>query len=120
MDDKALRKQIMSIETDSTPLEAPKNPDTCNCFTLYKLLANETQIEAMRANYLGGNYGYGHAKQALFELIVEKFKTEREKYNYYINNLPEVDALLKIGAAKASTVANGVLARVREKLGFEL
>jgi tryptophanyl-tRNA synthetase len=120
LDDKALRKQIMSIETDSTPLEEPKNPDTCNCFTLYKLLADENQIEVMRANYLGGNYGYGHAKQALFELIVEKFKTEREKYNYYINNLPEVDALLKKGAAKASVVANGVLNRVREKLGFEV
>jgi len=120
LDDKALRKQIMSIETDSTPLEEPKNPDTCNCFTLYKLLANEEQIEAMRANYLGGNYGYGHAKQALFELIVEKFKTEREKYNYYINNLPEVDTLLKKGAAKAGLIADGVLARVREKLGFEV
>ena len=120
LDDKALRKQIMSIETDSTPLEDPKNPDTCNCFALYKLLADESQIEAMNANYLGGNYGYGHAKQALFELIVEKFKTEREKYNYYINNLPEVDALLKKGAAKASTVATGVLNRVREKLGFEI
>ena len=120
LDDKALRKQIMTIETDSTPLEDPKNPDTCNCFALYKLLADESQIEAMRANYLGGNYGYGHAKQALFELIVEKFKTEREKYNYYINNLPEVDALLKKGAAKASTVATGVLNRVREKLGFEV
>jgi tryptophanyl-tRNA synthetase len=120
LDDKALRKQIMSIETDSKPLEEPKNPDTCNCFTLYKLLANETQIDEMRALYLGGNYGYGHAKQALFELIVEKFKTEREKYNYYINNLPEVDALLKKGAVKAAVVANGVLARVREKLGFEV
>jgi tryptophanyl-tRNA synthetase len=120
LDDKSLRKQIMSIETDSTPLEAPKNPDTCNCFTLYKLLADESQIETMKANYLGGNYGYGHAKQALFELIIEKFKTEREKYNYYINNLPEVDALLKKGAEKASIVATGVLNRVREKLGFEV
>jgi tryptophanyl-tRNA synthetase len=60
------------------------------------LLASAEQLAAMRANYLGGNYGYGHAKQALFELICESFKTEREKYNYYINNLPEVDALLKI------------------------
>jgi tryptophanyl-tRNA synthetase len=120
LDDKALRKQIMGIETDSTPLEDPKNPETCNCFALYKLMANESQIATMTANYLGGNYGYGHAKQALFELITEKFKSEREKYNYYINNLPEVDALLKIGAAKAGTVANGVLARVREKLGFEV
>jgi tryptophanyl-tRNA synthetase len=119
LDDKALRKQIMSIETDSTPLEAPKNPDTCNAFALYKLVANEEQIAEMKANYLGGNYGYGHAKQALFELIVEKFKTEREQYNYYMSNLPEVDALLKIGAEKAGVVAKGVLARVREKLGFE-
>ena len=118
VDDKALRKQIMGIQTDSTPLEDPKNPDTCNCFALYKLLATTEQTEVMKANYLAGNYGYGHAKQALFELIVEKFKTEREKYNYYINNLEEVDKLLLEGAAKASEVANGVLKRVREKLGY--
>ena len=119
LDDKALQKQIMSIETDSTPLEAPKNTATCNAFALYKLLATENQIEVMNANYLGGNYGYGHAKQALFELIVERFKTERERYNYYISNLSEVDTLLKNGAEKATIVANGVLERVREKLGFE-
>ena len=119
LDDKALRKQIMSIETDSTPLKEKKNPDTCNAFAIYKLLATEAQITTMRANYLGGNYGYGHAKQALFELIVEKFKTERERYNYYINNLTEVDALLKQGAEKAAGIANGVLDRVRLKLGFE-
>nr|WP_315158888.1 tryptophan--tRNA ligase [uncultured Flavobacterium sp.] len=119
LDDKALRKQIMSIETDSTPLEEPKNPDTCNAFAIYKLLANEAQIASMTVNYLGGNYGYGHAKQALFELIVDKFKTERERYNYYINNLAEVDALLKQGAEKAAGIANGVLDRVRLKLGFE-
>jgi len=119
LDDKALRKQVMSIETDSTPFEDPKNPDTCNAFAIYSLLANKEQINVMKANYLGGNYGYGHAKQALFELIVEKFKTEREKYNYYINNLTELDALLKTGAAKAGVVANGVLGRVREKLGFK-
>ena len=118
LDDKALRKQIMGIETDSTPLEDPKNPDTCNCFTLYKLLATPAQTEEMRANYLAGNYGYGHAKQALFEVIVEKFATVREKYNYYINNLEEVDKLLLEGAAKASVVADGVLKRVREKLGY--
>ena len=119
LDDKALRKQVMSIETDSTPLEDPKNPDTCNAFAIYSLLANEEQTAQMRANYLGGNYGYGHAKQALFELITEKFKTEREKYNYYINNLKVLDKLLADGAAKASVVANGVLKRVREKLGYE-
>jgi tryptophanyl-tRNA synthetase len=118
IDDKALRKQIMSIESDSTPLEEPKNPDTCKIFAIYKLLANPEQIGAMRQNYLGGNYGYGHAKQVLFELICDKFKTEREKYNYYMNNLSEVDALLAQGALKAQTVADEVLKRVRLKLGF--
>jgi tryptophanyl-tRNA synthetase len=119
LDDKALRKQVMTIESDSTPLEDPKNPDTCKIFAIYKLLANDEQIATMRQNYLGGNYGYGHAKQALFELIVEKFKTERAQYNYYMNNLAEVDELLRKGAKKASAVANGVLAKVRAKLGFE-
>lgn len=119
LDDKALRKQIMSIESDSTPLEEPKNPDTCKIFAIYQLVANETQIAAMRANYLGGNYGYGHAKQALFELICEKFKTEREKYNYYMSNLNEIEALLQQGAEKAGNIADGVLKRVRLKLGFE-
>jgi len=118
LDDKALRKQIMGIESDSTPLEDPKNPDTCNVFALYKLVANEEQIAAMRQNYLGGNYGYGHAKQALFELICEKFKLEREKYNYYISNRSELDAILKTGAEKAGVIADSVLKRVRVKLGF--
>lgn len=118
LDDKALRKQIMSIESDSTPLEEPKNPDTCKIFAIYQLVANATQIAEMRANYLGGNYGYGHAKQALFELICEKFKTEREKYNYYMANLNEIETLLKQGAEKAGTVADGVLNKVRVKLGF--
>jgi len=120
LDDKALRKQIMSIETDSKPLEEPKNTETCKIFAIYKLLANESQLTQMLANYTGGNYGYGHAKQALFELILERFKTEREKYQYYMNNLPELDKALAEGAAKANRVANGVLNRVREKLGFTL
>ena len=121
LDDKALRKQIMSIETDSTGLEEPKNPETCKIFAIYKLVANAEQITEMKIKYQNVNrdFGYGHAKQALFELIVERFKTEREKYNYYINNLNEVDELLKEGAKKASFVADGVLNKVREKLGFE-
>lgn len=121
LEDKALRKQIMSIETDSTPLEEPKNPDTCKIFGLYKLLANPDQIEQMKTKYANVNrdFGYGHAKQELFELIVNKFQTEREKYNYYMNNWPEVDALLKQGAAKAGVIADRVLEKVRVKLGFE-
>lgn len=122
LDDKALRKQIMSIETDSTSLEEPKNPDTCKIFAIYKLVADAEQIAQMKIRYANENkdFGYGHAKQALFELICERFKTEREKYNYYINNLNEVDALLEKGAAKAGKIADGVLKRVREKLGFEI
>lgn len=118
-DDKALKKQVMAIQTDSTPLEDPKNPDTDNVFAIYKLLASPEQTEAMREKYLAGNYGYGHAKTALYELICEKFKTEREKYAYYMANLPEVDALLKVGADKAGVIANGVLSRVRQKMGYE-
>ncbi len=118
LDDKKLRKQIMKIETDSTPLEDPKNPDTCNLFALYKLIASENQIAEMRANYEGGNYGYGHAKQAYYQLIVETFKEERKSYHYYMNNLEEIDKALAIGAKKATEIADGVLKRVRTKLGY--
>jgi tryptophanyl-tRNA synthetase len=120
LDDKALRKQIMTIETDSTPLEAPKNNETCKIFAIYKLLANQEQITSITKKYQNKNqdFGYGHAKQMLFELIVENFKTQREQYTYYMNNLNEVDALLKLGAEKARLVADGVLGRVRDKLGF--
>jgi tryptophanyl-tRNA synthetase len=116
--DKKLRKQIMGIKTDSTPLEEPKNPDTDNVFALYKLLASDTQIAEMRANYTGGNYGYGHAKQALYELILEKFADVRERYNHFMNNKSEIDEALKVGAAKATITANEVLKRVRQKIGY--
>jgi tryptophanyl-tRNA synthetase len=110
----------MGIETDSTPLEEPKNPDSCNVFALYKLLATEEQLQALREKYQNTNrdFGYGHAKQALFELLLSRFETERTKYNYYMNNLPELDAALLQGATKAGKIADGVLNRVREKLGF--
>jgi len=116
--DKQLRKQIMKIKTDSTPLEEPKDPDTCNLFSLYKLVASEGQIDEMRSNYIGGNYGYGHAKQAFFELLIERFSKERELYNYYMDNLEEIDKALEIGAKKAHIVADEVLERVRKKLGY--
>lgn len=116
--DKPLRKVIMGIETDSVPLEDPKDPDTCNVFALYKLMATPAEIEEMRNNYLGGNFGYGHAKQVLFEKIRDTFSDARERYNYYMTNLEEIDKALAIGAEKAASVANGVLVRVREKLGY--
>ncbi|WP_026932856.1 tryptophan--tRNA ligase [Christiangramia echinicola] len=116
--DKKLRKQIMGIATDSTPLEEPKDPDTCNVFALYKLIANEEQTAVMRKNYEAGNYGYGHAKQALFELVKERFQETREKYEYFINNPAEVDKALEKGAEKARLVANEVLKKVRAKSGY--
>ena len=118
LDDKKLRKQIMKIQTDSTPLEEPKNPDTCNLFALYKLVASDKQVSEMRNKYLSGNYGYGHAKQAFFELLISKYAKERKLYNHYMNNLSEVDEALNIGAEKAKKVAQEVLIRVREKLGY--
>ncbi len=116
--DKKLRKQIMGIKTDSTPMEEPKDPDTDNVFALYKILANPEQIVEMRSNYEGGNYGYGHAKQALFEVILEKYSPARERFDYYMNHLDEIDHALEIGAEKAKKVANEVLNRVRNKVGY--
>ncbi|AZQ43217.1 tryptophan--tRNA ligase [Nonlabens ponticola] len=113
-----LKKQVMSIETDSTPLEEPKDPDTCNVFAIYELLANADQVKTMRNNYAGGNYGYGHAKKELLELILEKFATEREKFDHFMANKNEIDQALSDGAAKAQNVANGVLQKVREKIGY--
>ena len=118
LSDKELKKQIMSIQTDSTPLEAPKDPDNCNVFALYKLLATEAQTAQMTANYRGGNYGFGHAKTALYELILEKFAQPREKFAYYMDHLSQVDEILREGAEKASQVAKQTLQRVREKLGY--
>ena len=118
LDDKQLRKQIMSIKTDSTPLEDPKDWTTCNCFGLYELLASDEEVEAMKTNYEKGGYGYGHAKQALFELILTRFEEPRKKYNYYMSHLNEIDKALSYGAEKARRVANEVLNRVREKVGY--
>ncbi|HET8886867.1 MAG TPA: tryptophan--tRNA ligase [Salinimicrobium sp.] len=116
--DKELRKQVMSIQTDSTPLEEPKNPDVCNVFNLYKIIATKEETAEIRKKYEDGGFGYGHAKQAFYELLLEKYTVQREKYNYYMNNLSEIDAALEKGAEKARKVADGVLVRVREKLGY--
>jgi tryptophanyl-tRNA synthetase len=119
-DEKQLRKRIMSISSDSTPLEEPKNPDACNVFNLYQLLAEPSDIQTMRSNYLAGGYGYGHAKQALFELICSKFANERTRYTYYMSNPMEVERILHAGAQRAMAVANPVLKRVRGSLGLAI
>lgn len=116
--EKQLRKQVMSIQTDSIPLEEPKKPDTCKVFALYKLLASDEQIQTMRNLYEGGNYGYGQAKQVLYELILEKFSEPRQKFHYYMENLDELEKILQEGALKAQKVATDVLKRVRDKIGY--
>ncbi|MDT8415228.1 MAG: tryptophan--tRNA ligase [Flavobacteriaceae bacterium] len=116
--DKALRKQIMGIQTDSTPMEAPKNPDTCNVFALYKLLADESQTARMRQQYIQGGFGYGHAKQALYELILERFGEARRKFTDYMSHRHLIDKALAIGAERAEAVAESVLKRVRSRLGY--
>ena len=118
LSEKKLRKQIMGIKTDSTPLEDPKDPENCNVFALYSLLASPDQIEALRQQYLAGGMGYGHAKQALFELILETFEEPRKRYDYYQANPAEVTIALTKGAKKAREIAHEVLLRVRNKIGY--
>ena len=108
----------MSIVTDSTTIQAPKDPDTDNVFALYKVIASETQISEMHARYLAGNYGYGDAKQELFELILSRFQNEREAFNYYISNQEELEKRLQEGEEKARIVIRKILSRVREKLRY--
>ena len=116
--EKELKKQVMGILSDSKSLEEPKDPLTDTTFTLYKCLAPQDEIEAMSANYLAGNYGYGHAKKALLELILQTFQEPREKYEYLHAHPQEVEDALQQGAEKARKTAQAVLQRVREKVGF--
>ncbi len=116
--EKELLKTIKSIVSDSTPLEDPKNPETDTTFKLYSLLATAAETATLRANYEAGGYGYGHAKKELYELILRRFATERERFDFYMNNLPELDAALAIGARRAQEYGAGVLAKVRQKVGY--
>ncbi len=116
--EKQLRKVVMSIITDSTPLEEPKDPDTCNVFAIYKLLASSEEVDTLKQRYLAGNFGYGHAKQALFETIRDKFAEERKAYNYYMENGSELNRKLEEGEEKARAIAAQTMSKVRKKLGF--
>ncbi|MBJ33906.1 MAG: tryptophan--tRNA ligase [Flavobacteriaceae bacterium] len=116
--DKKLRKQVMSIATDSTPLDAPKDPNTCTVFELYTLIADPTQVVEMRKNYELGGFGYGHAKQALYEAILERFSYARSKYDHIMANPEVLEHQLQEGAVKARRVAQQVLKRARKNLGY--
>lgn len=116
--EKELKKNINSIVTDSTPLEEPKDPDTCNVFKLYSLIASQNQTSELRAKYLGGNFGYGHAKKEFLNLILEKYKEERKTFDYFMTHPEELELKLSEGETKARMVAKQMLNRIREKLGF--
>lgn len=116
--EKELLKQIKSIVSDSTPLEQPKDPSKDTTFAIYSLLASPVQQEEMRKKYLAGNYGYGHAKQELYELIIQKFAEQRKAFSYYYSNTDELEKKLVQGEEKARVIAREVLSRVRKKLGY--
>lgn len=116
--EKELKKQVMGIETDSKTLEEPKDPETDKVFALYELIASREETEIFRQKYLAGNFGYGHAKTELLNLILTKYAKERELFNYYMNNLPELDAKLNEGAEKTRKIAAETLKRVRASLGM--
>lgn len=115
--EKQLKKQVMSIETDSKSLEEPKDPETDKVFAIYKLIASPEETSALQAKYLAGNFGYGHAKTELLNLILTRFQKERELFSYYMNNLHELENKLQEGAGKTRKIAAETLARVRESLG---
>ncbi len=115
---KNLKKQVMKVVTDSTPLEDPKNPDNCNVFALYKLFANESQASELRQKYLAGNFGYGHAKKELLELILEYFKPYREKREELEKNMDYVRDVLKEGAQRARAIASQKVKQVKEAVGL--
>jgi len=118
LDEKKLKKQIQTIKTDSTPIEASKDWGTCNLFNIYKLIASKPEIADIKSKYERGGYGYGQAKEELFALILNKFSKERQEFNRYLNNLDEIDKILDAGATKAKETADTVLKRVRKKLGY--
>ena len=117
-DEKALLKTIRSIVSDSTPLEDPKDPDNDTTFKLYSLLATPAQTEEMRQRYLAGGYGYGHAKKELYDVIMNRFATEREQFNFFMNHPAEIDARLAEGARKAQAYGSAIINKVREKVGY--
>ncbi len=119
-DDAALKKQIMSIKTDSTPVEDPKNPDTDTVFKLYSYLASDTEIASLRDKYVTGGFGYGDAKKMLLEKYLEFFGPARQKRFELAKDLGYLEDVLKTGATKAKKIASETMESVRQKVGLVL
>ncbi|MFT7581951.1 MAG: tryptophanyl-tRNA synthetase [Myxococcota bacterium] len=115
---KKLKKRLMQVVTDSTPLEAPKNPDGDNVIALYRFFASDAEVAEMEANYRRGGYGYGHAKVALFEAMDAHLGPMRERYDALMANPSELEDVLQAGARKARAVAQEVMGRARARCGY--
>ncbi|NOY28321.1 MAG: tryptophan--tRNA ligase [Oligoflexia bacterium] len=115
---KALKKRVMGIKTDSTPVEAPKDPSACTVFALYSLFATPAERAAMAENYRGGDYGYGHAKLALLDQINAFFGPMRERRDYYQQHPDQVEDILVEGGKKARAVARRTTDRARQACGM--
>lgn len=118
LDDKKLRKQIMKIQTQSLSVEEAKNPDQCNVFKLFKVIASEDEVKKLHLRYTKGGIGYGEAKELLYHEILNRFSINREKFFELTNNRDRVEELLLEGAIKARKQAQNVLKRVRSRVGY--
>ena len=118
LDDKKLRKQIMKIQTQSLSVEEAKNPDECNVFKLFKVIASEDEVKKLHLRYTKGGIGYGEAKELLYHEILNRFSINREKFFELTNNRDRVEELLLEGAIKARKQAQNVLKRVRSRVGY--
>ena len=115
---KDIKKQIMSIQTDSTPLDDPKDPDSCQVFQLYSLFATESQQEDMAQKYRAGGFGYGHAKKELLDVLTTSFSEASERYHHWIQNTSEIDSLLKKGALNVRQQAAKKCQSIRSEIGL--
>jgi len=118
-DDNLLMKQVMRIKTESTAIDEPKNPKNCNVFKIFSMIASEKDINILKKRYYSGDVGFGEAKKILLDEIKDKFKTERDKFNFLVSNPELVEKKLESGSKKAKRFANKVLKRVRLKLGYD-
>ena len=114
---KKLRKIIMKIVTNSQSVEEPKDPDTCSIFALYKLFADEDQINAIREKYLAGGMGWGHAKQELFEIMEATFTEKRKRYKELMENKDYIDQILNSGSKKARELAVKKITFLKKEIG---
>jgi tryptophanyl-tRNA synthetase len=115
---KQTKKRCGKIVTDSTPMEDPKDPETCNVFALLKLFADPAEIDEIASSYRAGGYGYGHAKNRLAELINERFAEQREKYEQFEKDPDYVRDVLRDGGRRARQVAQATMDRVRAACGL--